>query len=156
MPILPDATEIKQEDVPRIQPQPSPPIDMLNLNQPQPQLPVQDPQATVMPTSDASFDLLGAFGDVNSSDIGSAPIPDILEINVQPTSNANLDDIFGSVASLAPKINLEFDSFSVHQPTPTSANTSATTKVTPTWCTGVCRVSLSKIVLHQQPELSTS
>ncbi|XP_036347474.1 uncharacterized protein LOC118756843 [Rhagoletis pomonella] len=92
---------------------------MLNLNQPQPQLPVQDPQAT---TSDASFDLLGAFGDDNSSGIGSAPIPDILEINVQPTSNANLDDIFGSVASSAPKINLEFNSFSVNQPTPTSAN----------------------------------
>ncbi|XP_036324600.1 cyclin-G-associated kinase [Rhagoletis pomonella] len=135
-PILPDVTEIKQEDVPRIQPQPSPPIDLLNLNQPQPQLPVQDPQATVMPTSDASFDLLGAFGDDNSSGIGSAPIPDILEINVQPTSNANLDDIFGSVASPAPKINLEFNSFSVHQPTPTSVNTSATTKVTPTSATG--------------------
>lgn len=77
-PILPDVTEIRHEYAQRTQPEPSPPIDLLNLNQPQPQLPVQDPQATAMPTSDASFDLLGAFGDDNSSGIGSAPIPDIL------------------------------------------------------------------------------
>ncbi|XP_036346103.1 uncharacterized protein LOC118755371 [Rhagoletis pomonella] len=121
---------------------------MLSLNQPQPQLPVQDPHATVMPTSDASFDLLGAFVDDNSSGIGSAPIPDILEINVQPTSNANLDDIFGSVGSSAPKTNLEFDSVSVHQPTPTSANTSATTKVIPTWCTSWCHSYFSSLFLE--------
>ncbi|XP_054731167.1 cyclin-G-associated kinase [Anastrepha obliqua] len=130
--VLPDVTEIKHEDVQHIQPEPSPPIDLLNLNQPQPQLPVQDPQATAMPTSDASFDLLGAFGDDNSTGIGSAPIPDILENNIQPTSNADLDDIFGSVASTAPRINVEFNSNN----TPLNASASRSAKSTPTPATG--------------------
>ncbi|XP_067616641.1 cyclin-G-associated kinase isoform X2 [Eurosta solidaginis] len=109
-PILPDVTEIRHDDIHNVhQPEPSPPIDLLNLNQPQPQTQAHDTQATAMPTSDASFDLLGAFGDDNSSGIGSAHIPDILENNVQPTSSADLDDIFGSVASSAPKINVEFN-----------------------------------------------
>uniref|UniRef100_A0A0K8VGN7 Cyclin-G-associated kinase n=1 Tax=Bactrocera latifrons TaxID=174628 RepID=A0A0K8VGN7_BACLA len=140
-PILPDVTEIRHEYAQRTQPETSPPIDLLNLNQPQSQLPVQDPQATAMPTSDASFDLLGAFGDDNSSGIGSAPIPDILENNVQPTSSADLDDIFGSVASAAPKISVEFNSFGGAQPTlaDTDATASASTsrpKVSPTPATG--------------------
>ncbi|CAD6992789.1 unnamed protein product [Ceratitis capitata] len=139
--ILPDVTEIRHEDAQRAHPEPSPPIDLLNLNQPQPQQCSQDPQATALPTSDASFDLLGAFGDDNSSGIGSAPIPDILENNVQPTSNADLDDIFGSVASSAPKINVEFNSFASAQSTFADSETASTantsrSKATPTAATG--------------------
>lgn len=55
-----------------------------------------------MPSSDASFDLLGAFGDDNSTGIGSAPIPDVLPAAPllaphQAKINADLFDLFGSV-----------------------------------------------------------
>ena len=78
--IMPDVTEIKHEvPLPSTQVDPSPPIDLLNLNQPSAQAQMSaDSQSTAMPSSDASFDLLGAFGDDVSSGIGSAPIPDIL------------------------------------------------------------------------------
>lgn len=64
-----------------------------------------------------------------------------VENNVQPTSSADLDDIFGSVDSTAPKITVEFNSFAGAQPTvaDTDATASASTsrpKVTPTPATG--------------------
>lgn len=187
--ILPDVTEIRHEYTQRTQPEPSPPIDLLNLNQPQPQQPLQDPQATAMPTSDASFDLLGAFGDDHSSGIGSAPIPDILgkkitsfrianvylnkmnllkyiyiscifvENNVQPTSSADLDDIFGSVDSTTPKISVEFKSFGGTQPpiagTDTIANASTSRpKVTPTPATGAFFGSVPTFNTNSSKELS--
>lgn len=85
-------------------PEPSPPIDLLNLNQ-QPSASAAsaaaDPLASAMPSSDASFDLLGAFGDDDSTGIGSAPIPDVLPppqaTAQQPKLNADLFDIFGSI-----------------------------------------------------------
>ncbi|XP_037946068.1 cyclin-G-associated kinase [Teleopsis dalmanni] len=108
--ILPDVTEIHHEIAQPI-PEPSPPIDLLNLNQPNTsQLPHNSPP-TVIPTSDASFDLLGAFGDDDSSGIGSAPIPDILADNSQPKLTAGLDDIFGSLDSSAPTININYNAF---------------------------------------------
>lgn len=65
-----------------------------------------------MPSTDASFDLLGAFGDDDSSGIGTASIPDILENNSQPKSAADLDDIFGSLNSnTATSFNLDFNAF---------------------------------------------
>ncbi|EDV92666.1 cyclin-G-associated kinase [Drosophila grimshawi] len=100
--VLPDVTEIAH-DAPATMPEPSPPIDLLNLNQ-QPSAgaasAASDPLASAMPSSDASFDLLGAFGDDDSTGIGSAPIPDVLpppHAGPQPKINADLFDIFGSI-----------------------------------------------------------
>lgn len=103
--VLPDVTEIAH-DTPTAMPEPSPPIDLLNLNQ-QPSAgaaaAAADPLASAMPSSDASFDLLGAFGDDDSTGIGSAPIPDVLpppplqQTTQQPQINADLFDIFGSM-----------------------------------------------------------
>lgn len=103
--MLPDVTEIAH-DAPAAMPEPSPPIDLLNLNQ-QPSASAAsataDPLASAMPSSDASFDLLGAFGDDDSTGIGSAPIPDVLPppqattTAQQPKLNADLFDIFGSI-----------------------------------------------------------
>ncbi|XP_030369929.1 cyclin-G-associated kinase [Scaptodrosophila lebanonensis] len=101
--VLPDVTEIGHDEVPASIPEPSPPIDLLNLNQ-QPSATTAaaaDPLATAMPSSDASFDLLGAFGDDDSTGIGSAPIPDILPppqtSTAHPKINDDLFDIFGSL-----------------------------------------------------------
>ncbi|XP_034485257.1 cyclin-G-associated kinase [Drosophila innubila] len=100
--VLPDVTEIAH-DAPVAMPEPSPPIDLLNLNQ-QPSAgaasAAADPMASAMPSSDASFDLLGAFGDDDSTGIGSAPIPDVLpppQAAQQPKINTDLFDIFGSI-----------------------------------------------------------
>lgn len=103
--MLPDVTEIAH-DTPTAMPDPSPPIDLLNLNQ-QPSTgaaaAAADPLASAMPSSDASFDLLGAFGDDDSTGIGSAPVPDVLppptlpQSAQQPQINADLFDIFGSM-----------------------------------------------------------
>ncbi|XP_023165269.2 cyclin-G-associated kinase [Drosophila hydei] len=103
--VLPDVTEIAH-DTPTAMPDPSPPIDLLNLNQ-QPSTgaaaAAADPLASAMPSSDASFDLLGAFGDDDSTGIGSAPVPDVLppptlpQSAQQPQINADLFDIFGSM-----------------------------------------------------------
>ncbi|XP_037805277.1 cyclin-G-associated kinase isoform X1 [Lucilia sericata] len=129
--IMPDITEMTAEAF-HLPPEPTPPIDLLNLNQPSSQQqPSHDPQATAMPSTDASFDLLGAFGDDDSSGIGSAPIPDILANNAQPKSTADLDDIFGPLNSnTTPSFNLEFNAFAT--PTPQGTNTSfGNSKVTP-------------------------
>lgn len=119
--IMPDITEISQESS-FAQPEPTPPIDLLNLAQPSVghHMPT-DPQATAMPSTDASFDLLGAFGDDDSSGIGTAPIPDILANNSQPKSAADLDDIFGPLnADTTSSFNLDFNAFaSPTQPTAT-------------------------------------
>ncbi|KAH8335658.1 hypothetical protein KR074_008577 [Drosophila pseudoananassae] len=107
--VLPDVTETAH-DPPVGMPEPSPPIDLLNLNQQPSDAPAADPLASAMPTSDASFDLLGAFGDDDSTGIGSAPIPDILpppplQQPQQPKINADLFDIFASVdQSSAPSL----------------------------------------------------
>lgn len=84
-------------------PEPSPPIDLLNLNQ-QPSgsaaSAAANPLASAMPSSDASFDLLGAFGDDDSTGIGSASFPDVLpppQAPPQPKINTDLFDIFGSI-----------------------------------------------------------
>uniref|UniRef100_A0A1B0GG95 non-specific serine/threonine protein kinase n=1 Tax=Glossina morsitans morsitans TaxID=37546 RepID=A0A1B0GG95_GLOMM len=111
--ILPDITAVNHEIL-IVPSEPTPPIDLLNLNQPAINLhqEPQDPQATAMPSTDASFDLLGAFGDDDSSGIGTASIPDILENNSQPKSAADLDDIFGSLNSnTATSFNLNFNAF---------------------------------------------
>ena len=120
--IMPDITEIPTEAF-YIPPEPTPPIDLLNLNQPSAQQqPSHNSQATAMPTTDASFDLLGAFGDDDSSGIGTAPIPDILANNSQPKSAADLDDIFGPLNSnTTASFNLDFNAFAA----PTSQNTTA-------------------------------
>lgn len=117
--IMPDITEISQEST-FTQPEPAPPIDLLNLNQPSAaNHNLTDPQATAMPSTDASFDLLGAFGDDDSSGIGSAPIPDILANNSQPKSAADLDDIFGPLNSnTTSSFNLDFNAFASPTPTP--------------------------------------
>ncbi|KAM8707179.1 hypothetical protein ACLKA7_011299 [Drosophila subpalustris] len=102
--VLPDVTEIAHEDAPVAMPEPSPPIDLLNLNQ-QPSASAAsaaaNPLASAMPSSDASFDLLGAFGDDDSTGIGSASIPDVLpppQAAQQPLKiNTDLFDIFGSI-----------------------------------------------------------
>ncbi|ALC46161.1 aux [Drosophila busckii] len=101
--VLPDVTEIAH-DVPASLAEPSPPIDLLNLNQ-QPSASASatpaDPLASAMPSTDASFDLLGAFGDDDSTGIGSASIPDVLPppqaAPMQPKLNADILDIFGSI-----------------------------------------------------------
>ncbi|XP_075146704.1 cyclin-G-associated kinase [Haematobia irritans] len=118
--IMPDITEISHESN-ITQPEPTPPIDLLNLNQPSASHHI-DPQATAMPSTDASFDLLGAFGDDDSSGIGTAPIPDILANSSQPKSAADLDDIFGPLNSqTTSSFNLDFNAFT--SPTPTSQPT---------------------------------
>ncbi|XP_016990023.1 cyclin-G-associated kinase [Drosophila rhopaloa] len=98
--VLPDVTETAHEP-PMAVPEPSPPIDLLNLNQQHSDAPAADPLTSAKPSTDASFDLLGAFGDDDSSGIGSAPIPDILPpppMQQLPTKvNTDLFDIFGSV-----------------------------------------------------------
>ncbi|XP_034117505.1 cyclin-G-associated kinase [Drosophila albomicans] len=103
--VLPDVTEIAH-DAPTAMPEPSPPIDLLNLNQQpsgsQAASAAANPLASAMPSSDASFDLLGAFGDDDSTGIGSAPIPDVLPppqaaATQQPKINTDLFDIFGSI-----------------------------------------------------------
>ncbi|XP_043652717.1 cyclin-G-associated kinase [Drosophila teissieri] len=98
--VLPDVTETAHE-LPSPMPEPSPPIDLLNLNQQTSDVPAADPLATAKPSTDASFDLLGAFGDDDSTGIGSAPIPDILPPpppqQPQPQINSDPFDIFGSV-----------------------------------------------------------
>lgn len=123
--IMPDIMEITPEAF-QMPPEPAPPIDLLNLNQPTSQLqPPYDAQA--MPTTDASFDLLGAFGDDDSSGIGTAPIPDILANNTQPKSAADLDDIFGPLNSnTTPSFNLDFNAF---VPPTTQATTFGNAKV---------------------------
>ncbi|KAM7363540.1 cyclin-G-associated kinase [Cochliomyia hominivorax] len=129
--IMPDITEMTAEAF-QVPPEPTPPIDLLNLNQPSTQQQQQtshDSQATAMPTTDASFDLLGAFGDDDSSGIGTAPIPDILANNTQPKSAADLDDIFGPLNSNSTStFNIDFNAFSTPtpQPTHTFANTRPT------------------------------
>ncbi|XP_073818394.1 cyclin-G-associated kinase [Musca autumnalis] len=117
--IMPDITEISHETN-FTQPDPAPPIDLLNLNQPSSSHHgFTDPQATAMPSTDASFDLLGAFGDDDSSGIGTAPIPDILANNSQPKSAADLDDIFGPLNSdTSSTFNLDFNAFASPTPTP--------------------------------------
>ncbi|XP_023034608.1 cyclin-G-associated kinase [Drosophila willistoni] len=106
--VLPDVTEIAHE-TPAAMPEPSPPIDLLNLNQQPSDAPVSNPLASALPSTDASFDLLGAFGDDDSSGIASAPIPDILPPPPQPKINSDLFDIFsgstmdqGNAPSLKP------------------------------------------------------
>ncbi|XP_033164964.1 cyclin-G-associated kinase [Drosophila mauritiana] len=98
--VLPDVTETAHE-LPSPIPEPSPPIDLLNLNQQPSDVPAADPLTSAKPSTDASFDLLGAFGDDDSTGIGSAPIPDILPPppRQQPPPKINTDpfDIFGSV-----------------------------------------------------------
>ncbi|EDV47744.1 cyclin-G-associated kinase [Drosophila erecta] len=98
--VLPDVTETAHE-LPSPMPEPSPPIDLLNLNQQPSDVPAADPLASAKPSTDASFDLLGAFGDDDSTGIGSAPIPDILPPpplqQPQPKINTDPFDIFGSV-----------------------------------------------------------
>uniref|UniRef100_A0A1I8PUS5 non-specific serine/threonine protein kinase n=1 Tax=Stomoxys calcitrans TaxID=35570 RepID=A0A1I8PUS5_STOCA len=120
--IMPDITEISHEST-FTQPEPTPPIDLLNLNQPSStHHTLTDPQATAMPSTDASFDLLGAFGDDDSSGIGTAPIPDILANNSQPKSAADLDDIFGPLNSHTnSSFNLDFNAFT--SPTPATQAT---------------------------------
>uniref|UniRef100_A0A1I8MMF9 non-specific serine/threonine protein kinase n=1 Tax=Musca domestica TaxID=7370 RepID=A0A1I8MMF9_MUSDO len=120
--IMPDITEISHESN-FTQPDPAPPIDLLNLNQPSTSHHnFTDPQATAMPSTDASFDLLGAFGDDDSSGIGTAPIPDILANNSQPKSAADLDDIFGPLHSeTSTTFNLDFNAFASPTPTPQTA-----------------------------------
>ncbi|KAH8385118.1 hypothetical protein KR200_005673 [Drosophila serrata] len=98
--VLPDVTETSH-DPPMATPEPSPPIDLLNLNQQPSEAPAANPLGSAMPSSDASFDLLGAFGDDNSTGIGSAPIPDVLPAAPLPPPNqakinADLFDLFGS------------------------------------------------------------
>lgn len=86
-----------------------------------------------MPTTDASFDLLGAFGDHDSSGIGTAPIPDILANNTQPKSAADLDDIFGPLNSdTTPSFNLDFNAFATPTPQATSFGNSKVTAGAPT------------------------
>lgn len=98
--VLPDVTETAHE-LPSPMPEPSPPIDLLNLNQQPSDVPAADPLTSAKPSTDASFDLLGAFGDDDSTGIGSAPIPDILPPpplqQPQPKINNDPFDIFGSV-----------------------------------------------------------
>ncbi|BFF88896.1 cyclin-G-associated kinase [Drosophila madeirensis] len=96
--VLPDVTEVAH-DAPAAVAEPSPPIDLLNLNQQPSDVPAADPLASAMPSTDASFDLLGAFGDDDSTGIGSASVPDILPPQQQaqlPKISSDLFDIFGS------------------------------------------------------------
>uniref|UniRef100_A0A1A9W7D6 Cyclin-G-associated kinase n=1 Tax=Glossina brevipalpis TaxID=37001 RepID=A0A1A9W7D6_9MUSC len=130
--ILPDITAVNHEIL-IVPSEPTPPIDLLNLNQPtvSPHQEPQDPQATAMPSTDTSFDLLGAFGDDDSSGIGTASIPDILENNAQPKSAADLDDIFGPLNSnTTTSFNLDFDAFATSPPTTQAAK--SIPNITPT------------------------
>lgn len=117
--IMPDITEMTAEAF-HMPPEPTPPIDLLNLNQPSTQQQTtSNSQSSAMPTTDASFDLLGAFGDDDSSGIGTAPIPDILANNTQPKSAADLDDIFGPLNSnTTPSFNIDFNAFATPTPQP--------------------------------------
>ncbi|KAH8354556.1 hypothetical protein KR084_011691 [Drosophila pseudotakahashii] len=122
--VLPDVTEIAHEPTPV--PEPSPPIDLLNLNQQPSDAPAADPLTSAKPSTDASFDLLGAFGDDDCTGIGSAPIPDILPPPPlqHPPSRINTDpfDIFSSVdqgnaASIKPSAGPDLPTFVGSLPT---------------------------------------
>ncbi|XP_039489806.1 cyclin-G-associated kinase [Drosophila santomea] len=132
--VLPDVTETAHE-LPSSTPEPSPPIDLLNLNQQTSDVPAADPLASAKPSTDASFDLLGAFGDDDSTGIGSAPIPDILPPpplqQPQPQINSDPFDIFGSVdpgnvPSLKPSGFAHFGSVPTFVAKPAATNLSPT------------------------------